>query len=153
MRLTRRQYIKLFGGAVLSTHFGLKASEAKPLSLEAYEGKIVLADFWASWCVPCKKSFPWLNQIADKYKDHGLIVLGVNVDARKSDAEGFLRQHRANFPIIFDPEGVHASFYDIQGMPSSLLFSQRGEVIHRHVGFVSGQEAEYEAAVKKALNV
>ncbi len=151
MKLTRRQYIKLFGGAILTTHFGLRADGGSPLALDKYKGKVVLADFWASWCVPCKKSFPWLNQMASKYKDSNLVVLGVNLDSSKNDAENFLREHQANFPVIFDPAGAHASYYDIQGMPSSLLFSATGEVIHRHVGFVSDQESEYESAIIKAL--
>jgi len=153
MKLTRREYIRLFGGAILSTHFGLQASEGKPLALDKYKGKVVLADFWASWCVPCKKSFPWLNAMSRKYADKGLVVLGVNVDANKSDAENFLRQHQAGFPIVFDPAGAHAAYYDIQGMPSSLLFSSAGKEVHRHVGFVSDEQAQYEAAIADALKL
>ncbi len=153
MRLTRREYIQLFGGAILATHFGVGASEGKPLPLGKYKGKVVLADFWASWCVPCKKSFPWLNAMAQKYGNRGLVVLGVNVDAQKGDAENFLHEHHAAFPVIFDPAGAHAAYYDIQGMPSSLLFSGKGEVVHRHVGFVTDEESRYEAAIVEALKL
>jgi len=153
MKLTRREYIQLFGGAILAAHFGLQASEGKPLALDRYKGKLVLADFWASWCVPCKKSFPWLNQMAKKYKDSNLVVLGVNVDANLGDAENFLRQHQAEFPIVFDPAGAHAAYYNIQGMPSSVLFSREGKVVHRHVGFVTAEKDQYEAAIVKALKL
>jgi thiol-disulfide isomerase/thioredoxin len=80
------------------------SSRADSLELERYRGKIVVVDFWASWCAPCRRSFPWLNEIQAKYRDR-VVVIGVNVDREQADAAQFLRDVPAKFPVIYDPAG------------------------------------------------
>src|SRR5689334_24938707 len=96
------------------------AAEPLPQQLAPYEGKIVYLDFWASWCGPCAQSFPWLNQMQEKYgKD--LTIVGVNVDTEAGAADKFLKRHPARFDIVRDPAGTLPELYKIDGMPSSLL--------------------------------
>ena len=125
-------------------------SPSLPPALAAYSGKLVYVDFWASWCGPCAQSFPWLNQVQEKYGPD-LTVVGVNVDADAKAADGFLKKHPARFDIVRDPDGRLAEFYKIEGMPSSVLIGPDGRVLHKHSGFRTHPTAEYEAAIRAAL--
>jgi len=121
------------------------------LDLEAYQGKVVWVDFWASWCTPCRRSFPWLNEIMVKYADQGFVVVGVNVDTERGLAEQFLRETPADFPIVYDPEGNLAKEYEVLGMPSSFLLGPDGRIISSHIGFRRDERESYEAAIRSAL--
>jgi cytochrome c biogenesis protein CcmG/thiol:disulfide interchange protein DsbE len=129
----------------------LTASAADALDLARYRGKVVLLDFWASWCEPCRHSFPWLNAMQDRYADRGLVVIAVNVDRDRADAERFLRDVPARFQIVYDPAGALASQYDLPGMPVSYVIGPQGEVIARHVGFRAGLRAQREAELQQLL--
>jgi cytochrome c biogenesis protein CcmG/thiol:disulfide interchange protein DsbE len=122
-----------------------------PTSLDQFKGKVVVIDFWASWCGPCRQSFPWLNAISQKYRHKGLVVVGVNVDRERADADRFLKEVPANFPIIYDSSGSLAAQYRVEGMPSSFVLAPDGHVLSTHVGFKSSARAEREAEVEQAL--
>lgn len=121
------------------------------LQLTRYRGKVVLIDFWASWCTPCRQSFPWLNAMQHKYADRGLVVVGVNVDRDRAEADQFLRDVPADFDIVFDPAGTLAARYEVPGMPSSYVFGRSGELLHRHIGFRDGARADREAEIEALL--
>lgn len=121
-----------------------------PVNLAAAKGKVVYLDFWASWCVPCRKSFPWLNELAKKYPDD-LVVVGINVDHERSAANRFLEKYPAHFPLVFDPEGVLAKKYQLQGMPSSVWLDREGNVAERHIGFREESKANYETKLRKLM--
>jgi cytochrome c biogenesis protein CcmG, thiol:disulfide interchange protein DsbE len=127
------------------------ADSADTLGLEQLRGKIVLVDFWASWCEPCRHSFPWLNAMQAKYGDRGLVIIGVNVDRDRAAAERFLRDVPAAFRIVYDPAGALASRYDVPGMPSSYVIGPNGDVVGRHIGFRNAARAEREAQLQKLL--
>jgi cytochrome c biogenesis protein CcmG, thiol:disulfide interchange protein DsbE len=127
------------------------ADTARALDLARYRGKVVLVDFWASWCEPCRHSFPWLNAMQARYADRGLVVIGVNVDRDRADADRFLQDVPATFPIVYDPAGALASQYDLPGMPASYVIGRNGNVVARHVGFRSNLQAEREAEVQQLL--
>ena len=120
-------------------------------SLDQFKGKVVVVDFWASWCGPCRQSFPWLNGVAQKYRDKGLVVVGVNVDRERADADLFLKDVPADFPIIYDASGALAAQYRVEGMPSSFILAPDGHVLSTHVGFKNGARAEREAELEQAL--
>ena len=126
-------------------------ADGQKIDLSAYKGKVVVMDFWASWCIPCRKSFPWLNKVQSNLKEKGLVIIGVNVDEKSKDAQDFLNKYPANFPIIFDPQGKHAEYYKIIGMPSSLIFDRQGKLVEQHVGFKESQIKEYENTINKIL--
>lgn len=138
----------LLAGLIAAT----AASAADTLDLSHYRGKVVLVDFWASWCTPCRKSFPWLNEMQRKYGEHGLVVIGVNVDATRSAAEEFLRDVPSQFQIIYDPTGTLATEYRVPGMPSSFLFGPDGKLVSNHIGFQQGAREEREAELKQLLS-
>ena len=119
--------------------------------LAEHEGKVVVVDFWASWCVPCRRSFPWLNNMHAKYADQGLVIIGVNVDASREDASAFLDQYPADFLIHFDTEGSLATEYGVEAMPSSFVIGRDGQVMARHLGFKVKRQDEYEAILVNAL--
>lgn len=135
---------------------GVLASSAslangKAIDISAYKGKVVMVDFWASWCTPCRKSFPWLNQMHASKSSQGLVILGVNVDEDSADAQRFLKKYQADFKLLYDPKGEYASFYNIPGMPTSLIFDRNGKLVHQHSGFKLKNVTEYETQIDKAL--
>jgi thiol-disulfide isomerase/thioredoxin len=122
-----------------------------PLDLARLKGKVVVIDFWASWCAPCRQSFPWLNEMQAKYRDRGLVIIGVNVDRERAEAERFLRQTPADFNIVYDPEGTLAARYQVPGMPSSYVIGRDGQQAGVHIGFRSGMREEREAELERLL--
>ncbi len=114
------------------------------------KGKVIYIDFWASWCTPCKKSFPWMNNIQKKYNN--LKVISINVDAEKSYATEFLKQTPANFSVIYDPNGEVAKQYKLKGMPSSYVINKKGVLVATHVGFNKTKQLKYEKDLKALLN-
>jgi cytochrome c biogenesis protein CcmG, thiol:disulfide interchange protein DsbE len=127
------------------------ADTPQALDLARYRGKVILVDFWASWCEPCRHSFPWLNAMQAKYADRGMVVIGVNVDRKRADADRFLQDVPATFQIVYDPAGTLASQYDLPGMPVSYVIGRNGDVVARHIGFRSNLRAERETEVQQLL--
>ena len=124
---------------------------ALALDLSDYRGKVVIVDFWASWCVPCRQSFPWLNAMYDEYADDGLVILGVNTDVDAMEAQQFLEEIPAKFEIIRDPEGELARSFEVAAMPSSYVFARDGELDTRHLGFLRSRRDEYEAVIQRLI--
>lgn len=104
-------------------------------ALPAISGKVILVDFWASWCAPCKASFPVLDALQNAYKDKGLIVLGVNVDEKADDMRRFLEANPVSFATVRDARQTLVSAADVPSMPSSFLVDRRGRVRFVHTGF------------------
>jgi cytochrome c biogenesis protein CcmG, thiol:disulfide interchange protein DsbE len=121
------------------------------VKLSDYKGKAVYLDFWASWCGPCKQSFPWMNEMHTKYAAQGFAVVGVNVDAKQADATGFLEQTPAKFDVVFDPKGTSPRAYGVKGMPSSVLIGPDGKVLAVHAGFKDEERGALEDKIKSAL--
>jgi cytochrome c biogenesis protein CcmG/thiol:disulfide interchange protein DsbE len=130
---------------------GTPARAAPPPELGEIKGKLVWVDFWASWCVPCRRSFPWLNQMQARYGGQGLQVIGVNLDEQRGAADAFLKEVPARFTLKFDPAGKLAVKFNVQAMPSSFLLDASGNVLASHAGFRLAESAAYEAEIKKAL--
>jgi cytochrome c biogenesis protein CcmG, thiol:disulfide interchange protein DsbE len=121
------------------------------VKLSDYKGKTIYLDFWASWCGPCKQSFPWMNEMHTKYAAQGFAVVGINVDAKQSDATSFLEQTPAKFDVVFDSKGVSPRTYGIKGMPSSVLIGPDGKVLALHAGFKDEERGALEDKIKSAL--
>ena len=122
------------------------------VSLSHYKGKVLWIDFWASWCPPCRASFPWMNAMQQKYGQYGFQVVGINVDENSADGVNFLRQHPAAFDVYFDPNGQAPELFNVQGMPTSLLVDRQGQVHLMHIGFEPQQKAELEAKIRAVLS-
>ncbi len=130
------------------------AGQAEGISdFEQHRGKVILVDFWASWCVPCRRSFPWMNQMQAKYGKHGLVIVAVNLDQDQEDAAAFLKRYPADFGIHYDPEAILAKKYGVEVMPSSVLFGRNGEIAASHQGFKLRRAEEYEGSIRDALGL
>jgi thiol-disulfide isomerase/thioredoxin len=125
---------------------------AAPLeNLGPVAGKVLWVDFWASWCTPCRRSFPWLNEMHTKYAARGLQIIAVNLDTERAAAERFLEETPAEFALRFDPSGTLAKEFDVQAMPSSYVLDAAGNVLSRHFGFKLASARDYEEAIVEAL--
>jgi thiol-disulfide isomerase/thioredoxin len=100
-----------------------------------YKGRVLLVDFWASWCPPCKTSFPALDALYREYRERGLEVLAVGVDERQKDADLFLAEHAHVMPVVFDPKGDSARAFAVRGMPSSIVIDRAGNIRFTHMGY------------------
>ena len=123
----------------------------KQVRLADLKGQVVYVDFWASWCAPCKQSFPWMNEMQAKYGARGFTVVGINVDQKREDAEKFLASVPAKFTIGYDTAGKVAEVYQPKGMPTSFLIGADGKVRAMHVGFKDGNREELEREIQTAL--
>ncbi|RKZ59869.1 MAG: TlpA family protein disulfide reductase [Gammaproteobacteria bacterium] len=121
------------------------------VKLAELKGKVVYLDFWASWCVPCKKSFPWLRDIKQSYADKGFEVVAVNLDKDRKLADAFLKEVDVNFVVAFDESGESASSYKLKGMPSSFLIDRDGKLYASHIGFREKDKNKLEQAIKELL--
>lgn len=120
-------------------------------AMEQYKGKVVYVDFWASWCAPCRESFPWMNTMQENYQAQGFVILSINLDAQPTLADEFLQQTPANFGIIFDSKGLLAKRFKLKGMPSSYLFNRQGKLISTHTGFNATKQKKYQREIIQAL--
>jgi peroxiredoxin len=123
--------------------FQLQSSANTNLSLSDLKGQVVLINFWASWCGPCRQEMPVLEQLYRKYKSAGFTLLGVNVEPKAADAEGFLKSTPVSFPILFDPDSKVSRLYEVSGMPSTVILDRSGKVRYVHHGYKPGEESEY----------
>lgn len=131
--------------------FSLPSATGK-VDAASLKGKLVYIDFWASWCVPCKQSFPWMNEMQAKYGERGLHVLGINVDAKQPDADKFLAIVPAKFQVAFDPAGITPKQFAVKAMPTSYLVDAEGRIVYAHSGFRESDQKALEAAIVAALD-
>jgi thiol-disulfide isomerase/thioredoxin len=139
---------------LLMTLFSYSAlpAQAEGLDLGPYKGKVVYLDFWASWCNPCRQSFPWMNELQEEYAAKGLVVIAVNVDHDRDLADEFLQSNNAQFKIVYDPNGKIAERYDFKDMPTSILIGRDGAVRFVHNGFYPNKEGLYASHINALLN-
>lgn len=121
-------------------------------NLKNYKGKVVYLDFWASWCGPCRFSFPFMKYLNDTFGNQGLVVIADNLDHSRASAKAFLRKVDADFPIIFDQKGVLATRFNVRDMPTSILIGRDGKVRYIHQGFYQDKEDEYTSNVLDLIN-
>lgn len=122
------------------------------LDLARYRGQVVILDFWASWCKPCRQSIPWLNAMRARYGERGLVIVGINVDAVRTDADRFLRDVPVDFELMFDPAGELARRYEVKGMPTSVVLDRNGNIAQRFIGFRQAQIAAHESELQVLLS-
>lgn len=121
------------------------------VSLKQMEGKVIYLDFWASWCAPCRTSFPLLNKLHEKYKSQGFEVVAVNLDEDKAKAEEFLKEIPVEFTILSDASGEWSDKFVVESMPTSFIIDKKGIIQNIHKGFVSDDIEELEAKIIKLI--
>ena len=137
--------------AAPALNYAVQNVKGETVNLSEFAGKVVYVDFWSSWCGPCRKSFPWMNEMHAKYAAKGLAVVAINLDVEPELAAQFLTKLPASFPVRYNPEGDVARSFDLQGMPSSFLFNRQGELVQKHVGFYDDKKALYEQEIQQLL--
>ena len=131
--------------------FTLKSISGENLKLSEYRGEVVLINFWASWCGPCRQEMPVLSELHDKYKALGFTVLGVNVEEDSSKARKLLEKMSVSFPVLLDNESVVSKQYDVVAMPSTVLVDRNGNMRYLHKGYKPGLEDVYLQQVRDLI--
>ena len=131
--------------------FTLKSMAGPNLKLSEMTGNVVLINFWASWCGPCREEMPLLNALHKKYEPLGFTVLGVNVEEDVNAAKGFLKNFPVDFPVLLDNTNQVSKLYQVIAMPTSVVVDRDGNMRYLHQGYKSGDEAKYQQMVKKLV--
>jgi thiol-disulfide isomerase/thioredoxin len=131
--------------------FTLKSASGANLKLSEFRGEVVLLNFWASWCGPCRQEMPLLSELHEQYRDLGFTVLGVNVEEDSRKARKLLEEAPVSFPVLFDSDSVVSREYDVVAMPSTVLVDRNGRMRYLHKGYKPGLEAVYQQQVRDLL--
>jgi peroxiredoxin len=131
--------------------FTLRALDGPNLRLQEQRGRVVMVNFWATWCGPCRQEMPQLNKLYDKYKSAGFVLLGVNVDDDTSNAAGVAGKLGVKFPVLLDTDKKVSKLYDLSTMPSTVIIDRDGKVRHVHRGYKDGYENTYEQQIRALL--
>ncbi len=129
----------------------LKSTTGENIRLADLKGKVVMVNFWASWCGPCRQEMPLLEKIYTDYKDAGFVLLGVNVDAETADRDDFMKKTPMSFPILDDSANTATEVFGVEAMPSSYFIDKDGKLVYLHKGYKPGEESVYVAQIKKLL--
>lgn len=128
--------------------FNLASRDGKDVNLTQYHGQVVMINFWASWCGPCRQEMPLLESIYKKYNKLGFTLLGVNVEPDSKAAEDWLKATPVSFPILFDKDSKVSKLYEVAGMPSTVIIDRAGKVRVLHRGYKPGDENEYMDSIR-----
>jgi peroxiredoxin len=133
-------------GKPANLNFTLKDMSGKDVSLAAYKGKVILLDFWATWCGPCKYEIPGFVELYSKYRDRGLVVLGISVDDTIDKLKPFAAQYKMNYPVLvgLDRDDVQDAYGPIWGIPTTFIIGRNGQICRKHTGMATKQQFEKE---------
>ncbi len=131
--------------------FTLKGIDGKTYTLSDFKGKVVLLDFWAVWCPPCRASIPFFESLHEKYRDSGLVVIGVSLDKRKDVLQRYIQRMGVQYVILWDRDGMVADLYNAYSLPTTLIIDHEGNVVMRRVGFTRSHALLYEKTIKRLL--
>jgi peroxiredoxin len=137
--------------AVVAPDFTLKSKSGTNMRLAEQKGNIVLVNFWASWCGPCRAELPEFEKMQQDYQDLGFTVMAVNVEDDSRKADVLLRDIEVSFPVLFDPEGDVSELYDVSAMPTTVVIDRDGNQRLLHKGYKRGDEKKYRQFVKQLL--
>ena len=122
--------------------FTLTSMSGRKVSLSGLRGKVVIVDFWAQWCEPCKKELPQLDKLNKDYAARGVVILAVNIDKERENAERLVKQLGLTLEVLLDPTGAVAASYDLPKMPTSFVVDKKGIVRFVHDGFEGSGDVE-----------
>ena len=134
-----------------ATNFTLKSSNGKNLKLSEYRGQVVMLNFWASWCAPCRQEMPLLEDLYKKYNKLGFTLLGVNVEEDSNKALTLLRSIKVSFPILLDNKNMVSKLYKVSAMPTTVIIDRDGNLRYLHQGYKPGYERDYEKQVRQLI--
>lgn len=125
--------------------------QAPNINIEHYRNKVMYVDFWASWCIPCVKSFPFMNKLNTELEEKGLQIIGINLDEAREDADQFITKFSASFSLATDLNQQCAKDFGVKAMPSSYIIDRKGIVRHIHIGFRPGETEELRNVIEQVL--
>ncbi|NNF66633.1 MAG: TlpA family protein disulfide reductase [Gammaproteobacteria bacterium] len=131
--------------------FALKSLAGENVRLSELRGQVVMINFWASWCGPCRQEMPHLEALHQRYESLGFTLLGINVEQERRDADRMLADMELSFPILFDNRNAVSKLYGVIAMPSTVLIDRSGQVRYVHNGYKSGYEKEYQNQVRSLI--
>ncbi len=131
--------------------FSLPDAAGNTVALSDLRGQVVLINFWASWCGPCREEMPLLDQLSNKYGPLGFTLLGINVEEERDLADRFLAGTPVDFPVLYDPENGVSKLYDVIAMPTTVLVDRQGVIRFVHHGYEPGYENEYQDQVRQLI--
>ena len=132
-------------------NFTLKSRSGKNLKLSEFRGQVVMLNFWASWCAPCRQEMPLLEAMYRKYKSLGFVLLGVNVEEDSSKAASLLRNIKVSFPILYDNKNKVSKMYQVSAMPTTIIIDRDGNMRFLHKGYKPGYEKDYQKQVRALI--
>ena len=159
-RIAARLFLgTMLAGALVTPASGSNRMEAAPdfslmnrngemVTLSEFRGQVVLINFWATWCAPCRKEMPYLEQIYQRYERLGVTLLGVNVEDGPEEAKAFLKETPVTFPVLFDTDKTVSSLYGVEAMPTTILVDRQGKIRFIHYGYQAGYENEYQDQIR-----
>lgn len=131
--------------------FTLRTADGRNLRLGEQRGQVVMVNFWATWCGPCRVEMPHLNRLYEKYRASGFTLLGVNVDDDAAKATGLADKLGLKFPVLLDSEKKVSRLFDVSTMPSTWLIDRDGRIRHEHRGYRDGYEVTYDQQIRDLL--
>ncbi len=131
--------------------FTLKSLNDRNLSLREHRGRVVMLNFWATWCGPCRQEMPALNALYEKYRDAGFVLFGINVDADPANAARMAERLKVTYPILFDRDKTASSLYRVKAMPTTILIDRDGKIRHVRKGYHAGYEDKFREQVRGLL--
>ena len=131
--------------------FVLKSATGENLRLSEYRGDVVMINFWATWCGPCRQEMPLLDELYDRYQRVGFNLLGVNIDDDSRRAMAMVNELGISFPVLFDEDKKVSKLYEVEAMPLTLLLDREGTVRHIHHGYKPGYEQKYLNEIRSLL--
>jgi peroxiredoxin len=139
------------GGRTPAPQFTLTARGGRDVSLAQYRGQVVMINFWASWCGPCRQEMPLLESIYKRYNKLGFALLGVNVEPDSKAADEWLKDTRVSFPILYDKDSKVSKLYEVAGMPCTVIIDRSGKLRVLHRGYKPGDENEYLDSIRSLI--
>lgn len=131
--------------------FTLKSSTGENVRLAEQRGQVVMLNFWASWCGPCRQEMPLLDGISKKYGKMGFVLYGVNVEEDNTAAKKMLKDLGVSFPILFDTESKLSGLYNVEAMPTSVIIDKKGNIRYIDRGYKAGDENKYKEQIMELI--
>lgn len=131
--------------------FTLQSSTGENVRLAEQRGQVVMLNFWASWCGPCRKEMPLLDAMSKRYSSAGFVLYGVNVEEDNTDAKKLLKELGVTFPALFDPESKASSLYNVDAMPTTVVIDKKGEIRFVNRGYKEGDENKYRDQIRELI--
>lgn len=131
--------------------FTLKSRSGENLRLKEFQGQVVMLNFWASWCGPCRQEMPLLDELYKRYSRAGFTILGVNVDSSPAEANRYLKKIDVSFPVLYDTKSQVSKLFDVSAMPSTVMIDRSGNMRYLHKSYVPGDEAKYRQYIRELI--